>query len=227
MSDNTLEINTEKGHAILQRVPDECPYCHRSIEAKPLGGWSGGPIAEGSESKLLIAFQCPNRQCKNIFITRYLHFKNRQFMGYLVERPTFVGPELPKAISDGFKDFAEIYNQALEAQHWGLSQIAGPGLRKALEFLIKDYVIRKKPDEVDKIKRLVLMQCIDQHVDDNRIQACASRAIWLGNDETHYHRRWKDKDIEHLKTLLKLTINWIENELLTEQFIEEMPSQTP
>ena len=34
----------------------------------------------------------------------------------------------------------------------------------------------------------------------------------LGDDETHYERRWIDKDLNDLKNLIRLTVNWIANE---------------
>ena len=50
----------------------------------------------------------------------------------------------------------------------------------------------------------------------------AKGAIWLGNDETHYERKWVDKDIDDLKTLIDLTLHWINYETLTEQYKESM-----
>ena len=35
-------------------------------------------------------------------------------------------------------------------------------------------------------------------------------------------RKWEDKDINDLKTLIKLTMNWIESFLLTEHYKKEM-----
>ena len=51
----------------------------------------------------------------------------------------------------------------------------------------------------------------------------ASRAAWLGNDETHYIRKWVDKDVQNLKSLIDLTIRWIESEIETKQLLTEMP----
>jgi hypothetical protein len=54
------------------------------------------------------------------------------------------------------------------------------------------------------------------------VKECAKRAAWLGNDETHYTRKWETKDVSDLKLLVKLTVNWIDNVLLTEKYIAEM-----
>jgi hypothetical protein len=107
----------------------------------------------------------------------------------------------------------------------GLDEIAGGGFRKALEFLVKDYCIRKHPDQTDKIKRTFLGTCIKEFATDANVKKCAERAAWLGNNETHYIKVWSGHDVEDLKRLIKLTVNWISNELLTEQYFSEMPAQ--
>ena len=76
--------------------------------------------------------------------------------------------------------------------------------------------------QAETIKTTSLGQCIKDWVDDPKIKASAKRATWLGNDETHYSRKWEDKDLEDLKVLLKLTTNWIESSLLTKRYEGEM-----
>lgn len=112
--------------------------------------------------------------------------------------------------------------QSSSAEHYQLDQIAGVGYRKALEYLIKDYAIHKSPNDKERIKSLFLGNVINEFVDDKNVQECAKRAAWLGNDETHYVRKWEEKDINDLKTLIKLTEAWITNNLLTEKYMSEM-----
>jgi hypothetical protein len=69
---------------------------------------------------------------------------------------------------------------------------------------------------------MFLGKCIDTYINDLNLKECARRAAWLGNDETHYIRKWEDKDVNDLKTLIRLTVNWIENVLLTEEYISSM-----
>ena len=68
-----------------------------------------------------------------------------------------------------------------------------------------------------------LANCIKEFVTDERIKSVAKRAVWLGNDETHYVRKWETKNLVDLKKLISLTVHWIEMEKLTESFEEEMP----
>ena len=97
------------------------------------------------------------------------------------------------------------------------------GYRKALEFLIKDYVIRKHPEDEAAIKAKPLGRCINDDVEDPKTKAVAKRATWLGNDETHYLRRWLDRDLSDLKRLIGLVLYWIEAEHLTEEAFQSMP----
>lgn len=119
--------------------------------------------------------------------------------------------------------FVEIYNDARAAEGQGLAQLVGIGLRKAVEFLIKDFSVHQHPDQTDRIKSMMLGPCINEYVTDQNVKDCAKRAAWLGNDETHYIRKWEDKDITDLKLLVRLTTNWVDNVLLTQKYVADMP----
>ena len=105
----------------------------------------------------------------------------------------------------------------------GLNQIAGPGYRKAFEFLIKDYAKSIAPDRAAEIEAKFAGAVVSDFVGDPRIQAVAKRSLWLGNDETHYLRKWTDHDVSDLVTLIKLTANWIEIDHLSKSYVESMP----
>jgi len=95
-----------------------------------------------------------------------------------------------------------------------------------LEFAVKDYCAHRNPQAADLIRRTQLGSCIDKYVSDKNVRNCAKRAAWIGNDEAHYDRRWPDKDITDLKRLIDLTLAWITNELLTEQYEDGMSETT-
>jgi len=61
-----------------------------------------------------------------------------------------------------------------EANGWTL--IAGPGYRKALEFLVKDYLCSLLPKEEDKVKVMPLANCIATYVDHEKLNQMATRA---------------------------------------------------
>jgi phenylalanyl-tRNA synthetase beta subunit len=120
--------------------------------------------------------------------------------------------------------FVEIYQQAQTAEQVNLDQIAGLAYRKALEFLVKDYLISKSPDDAAAIKGALLGKCIDRF-DDERIRTAVERAIWLGNDEAHYVRRWQGMDVTDLKRLIKLVLAHLHLESQHEQLKQQMPGR--
>lgn len=130
-----------------------------------------------------------------------------------------------QTIKDISPTFESNYNQALCAEQMSLDQICGPGYRKALEYLIKDYLLLQieNEEQSDKIKNKLLGKCIQEDVVDERIKAVSKRAAWIGNDETHYVRKWAEKDVSNLKQLIDLTVRWIESEVETKRLLEDMP----
>jgi hypothetical protein len=130
----------------------------------------------------------------------------------------------PKEVKEISEKFCAIYNESEEAEQIGLMNICGAGYRRALEFLIKDYLIKENECDAEKVREKPLGACINEYLDDKKIKECAKRAAWLGNDQTHYYKIWEDKDLSDLKTLIGLTVNWIHNDCLTKVFMSEMPN---
>ena len=113
-------------------------------------------------------------------------------------------------------NFVEIHRQAQIAESEELTEIAGPGYRKALEFLVKDYLISRLPNEADEIKTSWISSCIKNKIVDPRIQALAAEANLLATDEAHYERRYGNSEIGTLKKLISATVAWIELEVFTD-----------
>jgi hypothetical protein len=209
-------------------VPDACPVCKHACYAIQLNTAVTFPEAGNTRDwTLQILFRCPRQTCGRLFIGEYFARGDYRSMNYQFELSK-VYPRTPdKAeIAEGVEtispEFANILNQSLAAESHNLDQIVGMGLRKALEFLIKDYCIHKHPEKSAEIKERPLGQCITDYITDANIHRCAKRATWLGNDETHYSRAWTDLDINDLKILIRLTQQWISNELLTEKYFSKM-----
>jgi hypothetical protein len=210
-------ISTDMGQVVILGLPNKCPFCHRAINPDFRYGHKNGDILE-------VFFVCPHYACEKSFIGYYdiylngtCGFREQTTVGNLV------GKEFGETIKSISENFIIIYNQAFAAEQQQLTEICGVGFRKALEFLIKDYIINNKPDSKEKVEKKLLGVCISEYVDDERIKTVAKRAIWLGNDETHYIRKWEGKNLEDLKKLIDLTVHWIEMESLTKSFESEMP----
>ncbi len=208
--------------AQLYDEPNECPLCHQSIAPIQFNWATFDKVIEEIE----YVFRCPNGKCQRLIIGRYKRRPNDvRFIYDQVEFvPSAVLPTpLSKEVRDVSPDFAQIYTQAEHAEQLGLKLLCGPGYRKALEFLIKDYLSFLRPDDAEAIKKLFLGKCISDYVEDARVREVAKRANWLGNDETHYVRTWEGKDLSDLKTLIKLSVHWIQMDILTKNILKDMP----
>lgn len=213
-------------HLRLGQTPDFCPRCHRSVHPKIV------TAAKLEERRAVQAiFRCTHQKCQELFVATY-QSAFRTDAGRPLYDLEGIAPirakksTFPDTVINVSPNFVTIYDQALEAEAAQLDQLVGIGLRKAMEFLIKDFAIVQKPNESDKILSAQLAQCISNYVSDPNIKECAKRAAWLGNDETHYVRKWEDRDISDLKLLVRLTVNWIDNVLLTQKYVAEMPNAT-
>ncbi|MEO6524671.1 MAG: hypothetical protein ABIN91_23505 [Mucilaginibacter sp.] len=208
-------ISTSTGNVALIDLPQECPFCHKSITPTAKSGHIG--------KELQVLMLCPNNSCKNSFIGYYNSVGVSGYRFIHSSKGEIVKSQFTKIINEISPNFSIIYNQSFYAEQENLLEICGVGYRKALEFLIKDYLVSKDPDNKDKIEVKLLGRCIDEHITDNNIKTVAKRAAWLGNDETHYIRKWEGKNLNDLKKLIQLTIHWIEMEALTKSFEVEMP----
>jgi hypothetical protein len=131
-------------------------------------------------------------------------------------------PDIPESVRKLSPSFVKIYSQALEAEQKRLDEVCGPALRRALEFLVKDYLIENRVADEETIKATALGNCIRNYVSDSNVKTCADRATWLGNDATHYERKYSTHDITHLKELITLTVYWLNSEIMTKNYGDDL-----
>ena len=213
---------------VLNKLPDHCPNCQKNGQPNFVYAALRDP---GSKMPLYAVFRCPVLECRGLYITTYAyrvgsnpwHYDRQgSALARFVEAKTF-----PPNIEAASPSFCVTYNQAMTAEENQLDQICGPGYRKALEFLVKDYLVSSiyKDDlaKQEEVKKAFLANAIEKHIDQDRIKQCAKRAAWLGNDEVHYTRKWEDKDIHDLKSLVLMTVNYIDLTIEADRYLKEMP----
>jgi hypothetical protein len=210
----------------IDQHPDHCPMCHAKVLPLPV---AANDIGLAYNIALEIAYVCPNSKCNEMFIAYFegpssVH-DDRQYRFIRVRPVNPVPSYFAQPIRDISPAFCSITEEANRAQQLGLTEVCGVGYRKALEFLIKDYLIKKFPNDAQAIKFKLLGACIEEYVGDANIKVVAKRAAWLGNDETHYERRWKDKDLNDLRTMINLVQHWIQAEHLTKEALNSMPER--
>lgn len=213
-----LTINNGTAKITVVSLPDCCPICGVGINSEYIQGRYCS-----TQHDVDTLFACPKADCRKFFIASYRldTLKGHYYLKALSPHtPSAV--DIVQEVKDISPQFAEIFSQATHAEEYQLDEIAGVGYRKSLEYLIKDYCVAQHPDKEEDIKKRPIAQVIDGFVTNENVKQCAKRAVWLGNDETHYVRKWVDKDIKDLKLLIKITVNWIQQEVITKKLLEEM-----
>ena len=206
-------------HSYQINLPDECPICHHFGDTQIINNFEHPKTRE-----VQVILQCAFPECRKYFIGYYppKHVSDCYDCKSLTpQKPNIVN--FPDTITIISSQFLSIYKEAEEANALGLKQIAGPGYRKAFEFLIKDYAKSLEPKSKEEIEKSFSGDVVKKYILDQRIQSMAKRALWLGNDESHYLRKWEKHDIDDLLTLIKIVTDWIDIEQLSKKYVAEMP----
>lgn len=201
-----------------------CPICKRSIKPQ----FKYGEVYKDNKRNYYLILNYLCNGCFNTFIAQYsdsiecsfgiLEFRKNDY----IEPNKFAEKVFSETINNNFDNFVRIYNQALEAEHYRLDEIAGMGYRKSLEFLIKDFLLLEKPERKKDIEGWALGKCINELVDNEQLKKVAARATWLGNDHVHYKKVYTENDINDLKILIEISIRWIETIFLTKEYEEKI-----
>lgn len=207
-------VTSTSGNLELPDKPLTCPACGTlmlPIYYYAIRGHSGVDVLT----------QCRNSSCGESFVSVFLN------VGYTYSWSHYKHLPLKKEYFSSIiqaisPSFVTIFNQASAAEQMHLDNICGVGYRKALEFLVKDFAIKEDSSEAEKIKRLPLQQCIAKYIKNAQVKPIIERAVWLGNDETHYIRKWETKDLSDLKGLISLSVFWIEAEIESRRVLAEM-----
>ncbi|MBI2043566.1 DUF4145 domain-containing protein [Candidatus Pacearchaeota archaeon] len=194
----------------------KCPFCFKEIETQILDG-----ILWTKVNSLQLFMKC--KSCNNSFIGYANYNQGDQIYKISsLSRGNRNKRIFEKEIEELSANFVKIYGEAEIAENENLIEICGGGYRKALEFLVKDYLIKKFPPKQEEIKKKFLGNCIDEMIDNPKIKEIAKRATWLGNDESHYFRVWGDKDLTDLKKLIEITVHFITMEIQSENYMQNM-----
>ncbi|MEB7497367.1 DUF4145 domain-containing protein [Enterococcus faecalis] len=199
----SVSYNDHKSSRELD-IPQKCVHCGKDMIPDVLGAYSN-ENAFATYTTIGVFLRCVNEECLKFYA---LEYQGGQCVEYSYRPPVKI--DLPENIEQVSETFVEIYSQATTAEVENLFQIAGVGYRKSLEFLIKDYAIRKHPDREDSIKRMMLGPVIGEYLSDfPKLQNLAKAATWIGNDETHYVRKHTDKDIQNMKAFIRAAAQFI------------------
>lgn len=222
LSNRFLAVQTRSGkNDCSLDLPNECPLCHAKITPDHLYSCVAEVLFHNNDSSIINSvFACPS--CHSLFYAYYLYENEGLSRGYKLHS---FGPKTPmktefaSEILEVSPMFVIIFNQAEAAEAYALDQIAGAGYRKALEFLIKDYASKNFPKEDEQIKAMLLAPCIEKFIEFRKLKDLAKVATWLGNDETHYLRKWESLDISDMKRFIRSCVSLIEADLTATEVV--------
>lgn len=188
-------------------LPNKCPHCHKSIKPE-IKSMSSVSLINETFGILLQCTSCYNYMFQAYNFNRGYSEASKINYSY-TNSPLEI--DIPKEL-DVFSKFKDIYIQALTAEIYGLDEITGISFRKSLEFLVKDYLIEVLNENAEEIAKLPLFAAINK-IDSVRIKNLAIAASWIGNDQTHYERRYEDKEVSDMKFFIKALLHFIASEL--------------
>lgn len=198
-------------------LASHCPCCGVSLLPTILHAECIGDFDDEESDVVYILNYC--KSCNECFLSKH-YFDSENDSGFLFDYSApikNINCSFSDAISDLSPDFVSIYKDSLFAEIHGLKSICGMGYRKALEFLIKDYVLHKDPSlEKEVITKASLMQCICNYIKDDRLVTLAKASVWLGNDETHYVKKHPDYNLGNMKAFINAFITFIDSDLAYE-----------
>lgn len=195
----------------------KCPLCLTSFNGEYV-------IATLVHERLYVTHYCA--ACEQVFLGIYQKDDSPTRTSLFLPTDCLPKSELdqnwPTEIRENFPEFISSYEEALQAELHNLKHLCGMGYRKALEVLIKDYMIRFTDNNKDDIMKMLLGQCI-RSIDNPKIKTVASRSAWLGNDYSHYSPKFGEYNLSDLKKFIDAVAYWISIEIITRNAAEIQP----
>lgn len=141
--------------ARITTMPNICPYCNYTISPIPIAGFDSH-----DRNTFIGLLKCSNTSCGLGFTAHFRKVRDNNFEFSDIPTYTIKKRDWGSYICKVSPSFVEIFNQAYHAEQYKLKEICGVGYRKAIEFLIKDYLISIYPEQKDKVLNLFLGKCI-------------------------------------------------------------------
>lgn len=174
-------------------------------------------------SLIQVLYKCWNKDCNSLIFWEYFDEEWNYPKRYYPSLPESFDFSWYPSLVEKLPEFTRIFNQAFRAEAEWYDLIAWPWYRKAIEYLVKDYLIYSIPDKEnkDKIPKMSIMDCINNYIDNEELKNLSKQAFWLWNDQVHYYQKREDKDLQYLKKIIITLINYIEMKLNISSFSKD------
>lgn len=208
-----LKVTTVGGAEYrIYELPTFCPRCRKNAIPRILG-----PVAIDIDDdgfvEWIVGVPLSCGRCNRGYVAEYYGNQSEfdpddlSYLGTVPEAEPHVA--VSEALTKISPSFAKVYDEAVAAQATGLEELSGAGYRRALEFLVKDYLISKEPSKEEQFRSMPLGVCIRDHIDLPEVQELAKEALDIGNDFVHFTQYGK-REVQELRGLINLVWRWIE-----------------
>lgn len=188
-----------------------CPHCGQSVFAEMVDNKTFD--YEKDSDYVAITYKCPDPKCSKIYISLHLSNNIDKKLNLIYIYPTKLPKTLDPLLQEMSPRFIESYRQANIAENHNCFDLAGAGYRNAIEILIKDYAIIELNEDPTTVAKKRLHTCIKDYLGDVDLTRCADVVRILGNDNTHYERKYEELDFNILKTYMDIFIQLITTKL--------------
>lgn len=191
------------GHTTEIDFPTNCPYCEKSSFIEPKDWKMLSADQTEGHLHLLYAPCCK----KHFYSFTVKDEQDRYTLLHLYPSPT--GVQVLVELQKLSPRFVKLYKGARLADEKGFDELAGAGYRNALEVLIKDYAIQILHRPEEEVAKKSLSNAIKSYLDHHRLFNAADVVRLLGNDFTHYERKYDQAGLSELRDYLQLFMNRI------------------
>lgn len=208
ISKNFNEFSRLSSINCTYQKPGVCPYCEINCDARNIMQYS---YDYSSNNRIIfLILQCT--ACNKLFTATY-NIKNNssELWGVLPKDIQVFNDDNIEQISPRF---IEMYNQALFAKENGHLNLAAIGYRTALEILVKDYAINELQKPSGEVVNKKLFDVISEYLPAHTLVSTADVIRILGNDHTHYERKYPKLDFDLLEQYMNIFISLVKTQLL-------------
>lgn len=185
--------------------PAICPHCgfgtDATLKEKNFYSFNDG---------CLFIATCECTACHKLFFF-VCESTNGNYAKMVSMYPSFqVTPYANEKLAAISQRFIDMYNQALLAEFNQNYELAAIGFRSALEILVKDYAIQELGEPAETVAKQSLCNAIEKYLNLPDLVNTADVVRILGNDYTHYQRKYPEHDFALLKKYMEIFLSRIE-----------------
>lgn len=206
LDDKRGVLNTAYGDTIIR-----CPFCGMKTSCEFVS--TGYGISQ--HNRLYFINHCG--ECDMFFLSQHIN-RDPDIVLEATYPNAIYKSDLPKEVAEFSPSFIKIYTQSMTAKLENLTEIVGLGLRKALEYLISDYITN--------VIKLPLEKTLERRIDQinvTNVNVHATLARWVGNDHTHTQQKHPEFTIDDMIQSIQIIVYYLHAEYISKKLLNVIP----